>query len=429
MKVLLLIITSLLFSVVCFSAEVCTPVLKTTKYKAEKRDHIAMILRKLGLEPVFTKNGSLAKLLKMNQIANQDLIAPNDEIVMPFSCEEQVRPWQTIEMPKYRLITLNEKPVPDKVDLQQKPQTPIPTNDMVMPPLSQPAKVITEDQNLIDILKPESAVKPNDVEIQNKTPEEISEALRYRMICDGEWTGSQCITRYSTLFLNFSGWYNRYDGTDPTAPGGTNNKGLLLSRLNPQIQFGWQNYWTENFKTELAASVQNSELLPEAREIPIEQDQKILSAIHAEVRYETGPFGIGIGIKNYDKLFYRFRFSGLATPCLSNSSSFAGCGVFVHVANIIAYFADANWVFYQVGKFTYDVKLNFSHLGTSATGGFEVYSGTGTDIEFTVRHDRVKEYLFGTLHYGASSQDTSIEMQTAQELGFVFGYAWKLKDW
>lgn len=425
MKGLLTASLFVFFSQYSISAEICSPLLKTTKYQVQKGDHIALILRKLGLEPVFKKSGSLRQLLKLNKIANQDLIEPNSEIEMPFKCEEQVRKWQTIDKNKYRLITLDQIPESDV-----KAPTVLPDAQTVS---TEPQfKVVTTDQKITDILKPSGTANvadPKDVDLENKKVDEVSEALRYRMICEGEWTGTQCITRYSVLFLAGAGWYNRYDGKDPTAPGGRNNEGLLLSRLNPEVQFGWQNYWTENYKTELSAKVQNSEMLPEAREIPIEQSKKILSSIHLEARYETGAFGIGIGIKNYDKLFYRFRFSGLSTPCLSNAPSFSGCGVFVHSANIMAYFTDFSWVFYQQGKFTYDAKLNFMYLGTGATGGFEVYNGTGADIEFTVRHDRVREYLYGTIHYGQTAQDTSIEVQTAKELGFVMGYAWKLKDW
>lgn len=424
MKICLLVFT-LLIAQISFGQETCTPVLKTTKYKVQKGDHIAAILRKLGLEPVFTRGGSLNQFLKLNQLENQNLIEPNDELMIPFKCEEQVRIWKTVDLKEYRLLTL------EKIDEKElKPTTVLPMEDVSTPLLSTP--IVVEDQKLNQILKASSqdaTESDKNLGLENAKPEEISDALRYRMICEGEWTGSQCVTRYSVLYLAGGGWYNRYDGTDPVAPGGTNNKGLLLSRLNPEFQFGWHNYWSENFKTDLSAGLQNSELLPEAREIPIEQDKKILSKVYVEARYETGPYGFGLGIKNYDKLFYRFRFSGLSQPCLSNAPSFAGCGVFVHSANIMAYFANMNWLFYQQGKFSYDAKVSFSFLGTGATGGFEVYNGTTTDLELTVRHDRVREYLYATIHYGVSSQNTSIEVQTAQDLGFVFGYAWKLKDW
>jgi hypothetical protein len=424
MKVLLLGILVLVFSTLSFSAEeICTPVLKATKYKVIKGDHIAFILRKMNLEPVFGSFGSLNKLLKLNQIQDQNLIEPSDEITIPFSCEEQVKTWMTIDKINYRLITLDQKV---KSEISRTEDLTSPESPVTSEPQN---NVITEDQKLYDILKPEGSNQKIDTEVENKPVDEVSEALRYRMICEGEWTGTQCITRYSILFAEGSGWFNRYDGIDPAAPSGSNNEGLLLSRFNPQIQLGWQNYWTENLKTELSAGVQNSEILPEAREIQIEQDKKILSNIHLQARYEVGGFGFGFGIRSYDKLFYRFRFSGLSTPCLSNSPSFAGCGVFVHTANIISYFANTNWIFYQQGKFTYDAELNFSYLGTGATGGFEVYNGTGVDLEMTVRHDRVHEYLYATIHYGISSQNTSIEIQKAQELGFIFGYAWKLKDW
>jgi uncharacterized ubiquitin-like protein YukD len=434
MKVFVLIAASLFFVRPAFSTEICTPLLKTTKYKVEKGDHIALVLRKFGLDPVFTKSGSLSKLLKMNQIENQDLIEPASELVMPFACEEQIVNYVTVDKGEYRLVTLDQK-IQTQIAMpqataSQKVDTVLPTPEFVA--LENKAKIVSEEQKLTDILKPDGTAvvnEPKDIELENKTADEISEALRYRMICEGEWTGTQCVTRYSVLYVEGSGWYNRYDGTDPVAPDGTNNKGLLLSKLNPQIKGGWHNYWTENFKTDFSVSVQNSAILPEAREIPIEQDKKILSTIHAEARYEFGALGVGIGLQNYDKLFYRFRFSGLSQPCLSNTSSFAGCGVFVHSANIMGYFANVNWLFHQAGKFTYDAKLNMMLLGRGATGGFEVYNGLATDLSFTVRHDRIREYIYATVQYGVSSQDTSIEKQTAQELGFIFGYAWKLKDW
>lgn len=427
MKILIGVLAILFLSVNTLAeAKPCTPVLKVTKYKVEKGDHIAFILRKFNLEPVFGSFGSLNKLLKLNQFENQDLIEPGDEIAMPFTCEEDIKPWATIDKSDYRLITLLTIPQQKSDSVAASPEL-SPVSQPIIPTAS--SKVITEDQSLNDILKSESGIKPTDPDIENRTPEEISEALRYRMICDGEWTGTQCITRYSTLFLEGSGWFNRYDGTDPAAPGGVNNKGLLLSKLNPQIEFGWQNYWTENLKTQLQAGIQSSDILPEAREIPIEQSKKTLNNIMLQARFETGAFGIGLGFKNYDKLFYRFRFSGLSTPCLSNAPSFAGCGVFVHSANIIAYFANMNWMFYQAGKFSYDAKASLYFLGTGAAGDFVVFNGTATDIEFTVRHDRVREYLYASVQYGFSSQDTSIEKQTSQNLGFTFGYAWKLKDW
>jgi hypothetical protein len=419
------ILFALLIAQFSFSQETCTAVLKTTKYRVQKGDHIAAILRKLGLEPVFTSAGSLNQFLKLNQLADQNLIEPNDELVIPFKCEEQVRIWKTIDFKEYRLLTL------EKIDEKEQKLTGImPAEDVAVPLLSTP--VVVEDQKLNQILKASSqdaTGADKSLGLEYTKPDGVSDALRYRMICEGEWTGSECVSRYSVLYLAGGGWYNRYDGTDPLAPGGANNKGLLLSRLNPEFQFGWHNYWSENFKTNLSAGLENSEILPEAREIPIEQDKKILSKIYAEARYETGLYGFGLGIKNYDKLFYRYRFSGLSQPCLSNSPSFTGCGVFVHSANIMAYFANISWIFYKQGKFSYDAKAIFSLLGSGATGGFQVYNGTATDLEFTVRHDRVREYLYWTIHYGTSSQNTSIEMQTSQNLGFVFGYAWKLKDW
>jgi hypothetical protein len=400
----------------------CKPVTKTTKYLVQKGDHMAAILRQFGLEPVFTSNGSLSQVLKLNNIPNQNLIDANDEILMPFTCEQQITKWTVEDKGEYRLITLEK--LPEGLAMA----SPLYIPSVNISPTEQRQLVETQDENIEEILKPDADYKPPvDVEISSQQADEVSEALRYRMICEGEWTGTQCITRYSTLFATASGWFNRYDGVDPAVR--ENNQGVLLSRLNPAAEIGWHNYWTENFKSELSASMQTSQMLPEAREIPIEQDKKILSSIYAELRYEKGPYGFGAGLKNYDKQFYKFRFSGLSQPCFSADSAFAGCGIFVNSANIMSYFVNFSWMFHQAGKFSYDMKLYLASLGGANTGGYVIQNGTGWNIDLTLRHDRVREYLFGTMRYGQSMQNTSIEVQKLTELGFMFGYAWKLKDW
>lgn len=299
-------------------------------------------------------------------------------------------------------------------------------------------EVIENTQKAMDMIvednTPTEEQKRKNIEPITDAPPEMSEALRYRMICDGEWTGTECVTRYSTLFVTLSGWYKRYDGIDPAVQ--TNNKGLLLSKLNPQAGIGWYNYWTENFKTELYATYEQSQLLPEAREIPIDQNKKYLGSFQLGARYESGAWGIGVGYRQYDKLFYRFRFSGLSQPCFSNDSSFAGCGIFVHTVSVGVMSVDLSYMIYQAGKFRYDAKVAYHKLGgssSSAFGGmnaaFEVKEGTGYSAGFKITHDRVKEYIFGDITYSQVSQDTNIEIQKATELGFTFGYAWKLKDW
>ena len=84
---------------------------------------------------------------------------------------------------------------------------------------------------------------------------------------------------------------------------------------------------------------------------------------------------------------------------------------------------------HQSGKFRFDTEFKYFTLGTSRVSTVDIYAGSGQAIEFSVTHDRVKEYLKGTLRYSQSTQDTSIETQNAKEVGLIFTYSWKLKDW
>jgi hypothetical protein len=82
-----------------------------------------------------------------------------------------------------------------------------------------------------------------------------------------------------------------------------------------------------------------------------------------------------------------------------------------------------------MGKFRFDTELTFLSLTSTNTSGYVVQPGTAFQISGTITHDRVKEYLFGTVLYESSQQNTDILLQKTSELGFKFGYAWKLKDW
>lgn len=148
---------------------------------------------------------------------------------------------------------------------------------------------LTADDKTLEILNRDipGGIQP---ELEGTAPtEEISDALRYRMICDGEWTGTECVIRYSTIYAVGGAWYNRYDGTDRT----TGGEGILLSKLNPEIGFGWNNYWTESFKTDLYFSIINNSIHPEIRERPIDQDKKILNTFSAmqNLKLVSGDFG------------------------------------------------------------------------------------------------------------------------------------------
>lgn len=378
------------------NAEVCTPVNKPTKFVVSESDQIAKVLKIYQLEPVLGEGGTLEKVLQDNNLVNQDLIDPGTEVVLPFSCEEQTNGWKMLDRGEDRLITL------EKIDLKDK---------------AIGTETIDSSQKTIDILNNDVPTDPQ-VDTDSVAPDgEISEALRYRMICDGEWTGTECITRYSTLYVLGGAWYNRYDGTDAT----TGGQGVLLSKLNPELGFGWSNYWYENFRTDLGLSVINNEIHPEVRERPIEQNKKQVTSVFANMRFETGKWGFTFGLVQTEKLFYRFS--------TQNIVLFDDGGVVVNAVPILIYRAGGSYMFHQTGKYRFDAEFALLSLQATNTSGYNVSPGSGWDISVTVQHDRVKEYLFGTLKYEESHQDTDILLQKAKELGIKFGYAWKLKDW
>lgn len=414
---LLVLFFCVAFTETLFAQQNCTPLAQPTYYKIKKGDHVAAILRKLGLDPVFGNNGSLNNFLKLNNLANVNVISPGNTLRIPFKCEEQVTPWNTSPYEDGRLLqhlseyTITLKPAPQVTEK--------PVEEPTLP-----------DPEMKTILKTqaEKVDQAPDLEADKKSQDNISEALRYRMICDGEWTGTECISRYSTVYTTFGGWNNRYDGVDSRAAAGQRRDGLLLSKFNPAVGVGWDNYWNENVKTTLYADLQYSSLLPDIKQIPIENDKKVLSSILAAVRFEKGRWGVGLGYRQFDKLYYVFNFQQLFNfGCSIDDVS--QCGVIVYAANVPSLFFDVSYMIHQSGKFRFDSELKFFTLGTSQVSNVDIYAGSGQAIEFSVTHDRVKEYLKGTLRYSQSTQDTSIERQNAKEVGLIFTYSWKLKDW
>jgi len=397
--ILTLLFLLLLFSKKISAAEICTNLVQPTRYSVQSGDDFFSVLKKFQLEPVAGAGGSLEQLQKINNMEAQTAVGSGTEIVIPFKCEEQLIGWRTINKGSYRLIT-SEKITQDTLKGG-----------------GVKTETLGSDTKTLDILNDDMPDKTQ-LDMEGEGPSaDISEALRYRMICEGEWTGTECVTRYSTLFVLGSAWYNRYDGVDRT----TGGEGVLLSKLNPEIAFGWNNYWTENFRTELQFSIINNELQPEARGRPIEQDKKILNTFSGGIRYEMSKWGIHLGISQREKLFYRFF------P--ENIVLFDDGGVVVHAVPVIELHAAVSYMFHQAGKFRFDGAIGLTSIQPSSTSGFNVNAGNAFNVSGTVQHDRMREYLFGTIKYEASQQDTAIELQKASELGFTFGYAWKLKDW
>lgn len=428
----------------------CQPPVTPIKYQLQKGEFLAAVLRKFKLEPVFGKNKSLEQTLAINKFKNANAIEPGAVIYLPFKCEVDLEKWTltanepsagAAETEKFRWISAVASTQAEKVDsvpIPVVPTVPAPVDPAAVTAVAAAPEVVAGSEKMDARLKEVLGVKPTDpnapkpeqkdIEDQKSNqPPEVSEALRYRMICEGEWVGDQCISRYSILHASMAGWFNRYDGIDPSVA--NNNRGVLLTKMNPEVMIGWENYWLPNVKTLLNGSIQYSELLPEAREVPIDQKKNYLAHFVAEARYENANWGVGLGYALREKLFYRFRFSGLSQPCLGGGAGFTGCGVTANAASVSSYFATVNWIFYQAGKFTNDITASLAYLGASDTAGWSINSGTGWWLEYRVKHDRIKEYLWASIRYGQQTQTTSIERQDATELGFTFGWAWKLKDW
>ncbi|MES2802081.1 MAG: hypothetical protein V4654_06285 [Bdellovibrionota bacterium] len=388
---------------------VCSSVIKTTKYRMQKGEHAAAILRKFGLEPVFGNKGSINALLKLNNFKNPNLIEPGTLVTLPFDCEQEVMPFTVVQSEKeFRVITT------EKVLVASSEDTEIPVINPEIP-VAAPEKPVDEQMQ--------------DVEATGKSQDNISEALRYRMICKGEWAGSECITRYSAIFASFGGYENRYDGVDSNAAPGAQKNGLLLSKLNLAAGFGWNNYWNDNVKSILYLELQNNQMLPDIKSVPIEGGDRLLTSLSAEARYEKGNWGVGIGFRQFDKLYYVFNFSNLTLGSICTINDISQCGVVVYSANVSSLFLDVSYMIHQAGKFRFDTELKYFTLAQTKVSNIDVGAGSGQSVEFSITHDRIEEYLKGTVRYAMSSQDTSIETQNAQELALLFTYSWKLKDW
>jgi hypothetical protein len=396
---LIFILLQIIFLQKIDAVEICTPPQKQTRYVIQSGEDFYSILKNFGLEPVIGDAGSLEALQKINNRPNQTSADVGSEIILPLNCEEQLLGWRVIDKGVYRLITS------EKIDKTKGTDAAVKTENL------------DTDQNTTDILNNDIPGSTQlDLEAIGPT-EEVSEALRYRMICDGEWTGTECITRYSTIFVTGAGYYNRYDGTDRT----TGGQGTLLSKLNPEVGFGWNNYWAENFRTDLYISLMYNEISPEIRERPIEQRKKTLNSASVSARYEVGKWGFSFGLEQKERLFYRF--------VIQNIVLFDDGGVVVNAVPLLGVHAGVSYMFHQEGKFRFDAETHLTSIQGGATSGYNVTPGTALDFGFTVQQDRIKEYLFGTVKYELSQQDTDILLQKAAELSFKFGYAWKLKDW
>lgn len=410
---LLMVSVTFLIFVQKANADVCTPLKKTTKYLIKKSDSVASVLRLLDLEPVFGSGGSLQNLLKINNLKNPNSIEPGNEIVIPFPCEEKAVMWTLIDRGEDRLVTLEK--VEKSTGTSGGSSTLIaPSVAEISPPVKPPEPI---EQKTIDIINEDKPTEPQISTEGAPSEDNVSEALRYRMICDGEWTGTECITRYSVFYIAGIGSYYRYDGIDAT----TNDTAVLLSKFNPGLNLGWANYWFENFKTELGFSFQNLAINEEARGRPIDQDKKMISNFYGLAKYELGRLGFSIGLAQMDKVFYRFY--------KENIVIFNDGGVTVQVVPITQSRAAVSYLLHQEGKYRFDGEVGFYLLSSGKSSGYNVESGSGWDLSVSVQHDLVKEYLFGAIKYGKSQQNTTIEKQEQTDLSLVFGYAWKLKDW
>ncbi len=146
-----------------------------------------------------------------------------------------------------------------------------------------------------------------------------------------------------------------------------------------------------------------------------------MNTLNADVRYEIGKWGVRFGISQRERLFYRFNPDNIFIP--------DDGGVVVNAVPVMDYHLGLSYMIRQMGKFRIDGGVALYSLLATNTSGYSVKPGSATEVSFTITHDRIREYLFGTILYESSQQNTDILTQKATELGFKFGYAWKLKDW
>lgn len=382
------------------AAEICTAPQKPVKYTIKSGEDFYSVLKNFGLDPVIGAGGSLERLQKINNLPDQTQAENGREVLLPIQCEEKLIGWRVIDKGAYRLITS------EKLDQKNSSLTKVESENL------------SPDKKTIAILNKDMPDENKvDLDTVDDSQTDVSDALRYRMICNGEWTGTECITRYSALYASGSAFYNRYDGVDRT----TGGEGTLLSKLNPEIGFGWNNYWNSHFRTDLGVTMLNNDIHPEVRERPIEQSKKVLNSFNADASYEIGKWGIRGGISQRERLFYRFAQQNLALQIDG--------GVVVNAVPVMDLHMGVSYMIHQAGKFRFDTELMFESLQSAGTSGYNVRPGSAMQFLATVQHDRIKEYLFGTVKYEVSQQDTDILLQKTAELGFRFGYAWKLKDW
>ena len=382
------------------NAQVCSKLSKPVKYTVQSGDDFFNLLKLFNLEPVIGDGGSLDRLQRTNNLIDQNTAQAGTEVLMPFTCEEQLLGWRLIDRGEYRLIT-SEKLLKTATTGQGVKTEPIGPDG--------------KTKDILDKAMPSDETVDLDTVNDNNT--DISEALRYRMICDGEWTGTECITRYSAIYAVGGAWYNRYNGVDRT----TGGEGTLLTKANPQVGFGWTNYWNKNFRTDFAFSIASSNMHDDVRGLTIDQAKKTLNSLNAQARYEIGRWGVKAGISQRERLFYRFDDVYYILPF--------GGGVEVNAVPVMDLNAGLTYMLHQTGKFRFDSEINFVSMQATSTTGYNVTPGTAMEISASVTHDRVREYIFGAIRYETSQQDTDILQQKAVELGFNFGYAWKLKDW
>lgn len=361
--------------------ETCSPLRSPVKYSLEKDESIVAVLKTVQLQPVVCVGCSLDQMLSENGLGSTVEIRPGVRYFLPFKCEEQLKDLMLIQDKDFRILTFN--------------------------------------RNMTTEAGPSAASSVlGEGEEEGAGEGQMTEELKYRTTCEGEWVGNECIRRNSLIETEVTGVYARYDAVDAT----TRGTGVLLSKMNPGLTAGWTNYWNNSVSTTLKAEIVNNQLHPETAQIPIEQDKQLLTRFFGKVKYEYKSFGISLGIAQGETLFYRYN-SQLITGFLVNT------GVVVSSVPVTETNVELSYVLAQRGKLRVDVNFRLINLSGGNTAAYSVKPGSGYELSSKILHDTYKEqYFYGILSYSEVKQNTSILEQKVKAIGFNFGYAWKIKD-
>jgi LysM domain len=118
----------------------CSAVEKPVNYKVVKDDYLTGILLTFGFKPLYGKMSQVAKVVKLNKIRDPDLIFPDQEIYLPFRCEQDTDKYVLMDRGKDRQIKSLQDPLMDGQVLQENKKVLVSIGTIRLKPIVQPFK-------------------------------------------------------------------------------------------------------------------------------------------------------------------------------------------------------------------------------------------------------------------------------------------------